>query len=126
MTDEDLHQEVNRLRAEVDTLTRAVAQLIQSWRGQQQQPHLADPVFHWDQALLNEEPGFLRGADATFADWPGRPRPDLAPEFSYIPPRATEDVLPRGGRNPRIGCERYDSGTWVHGAPHDCPTWARR
>ncbi|HZP54354.1 hypothetical protein [Actinocrinis sp.] len=46
-------------------------------------------------------------------------------------PRATlpsdeEDRLPSHGRNTRIGCQQYDSGTWVHGRPHDCPRWARR
>jgi hypothetical protein len=63
---------------------------------------------------------------AAFADWPTTPAAGLVPEFAHIPPRPPEDVLPRGGRNPRIFCERHDSGTWIHGDPHNCPTWARR
>lgn len=111
---EQLRAEVARLRHEVDTLTRAVAHLIQQRTGYQ--------------AMLDTEHGFLLGdTSGSYADWPGRPRPDLVPEYSYTPPpRQPQDVLPRGGRNPRIGCEHHQSGTWIHGAPHDCPTWARR
>lgn len=117
MTDQELHDEVQRLRRDVDTLVRAVAQLIQ----------FGGPPPSY-QAMLNTEHAFLPGIVGSFADWTGRPRPDLVPEPTHrpIPRRPTEDTLPRGGRNPRIFCERYDSGTWVHGHPHDCPTWARR
>lgn len=38
------------------------------------------------------------------------------------PPRKPERAPRR--RNPRIGCEQL-AGTWIHGSPHDCPTWAR-
>lgn len=121
MTDEDLRREVDRLRAELDNLTRAVAKLVV-----QQNPHLADPMFHYYQAFIDGEHAFAADSGGSFSDWPGRPRPDLVPELMHTPPRQAEDVLPRGGRNPRIGCEQHDSGTWIHGAPHDCPTWARR
>ena len=114
MTDEDLLAEINQLRREVDTLMQAVARLIQDQTGHK--------------TMLDTERAFLYGSDsgARYADWPGRPRPDLVPELTHVPPRPVEDTLPRGGRNPRIFCERYDSGTWIHGRPHDCPTWARR
>jgi len=36
------------------------------------------------------------------------------------------DRLPSHGRNTRIGCQQYDSATWIHGRPHNCPQWARR
>lgn len=36
-----------------------------------------------------------------------------------------QDRLSSHGRNARIGCRRFDSGTWWHGRPHDCPRWAR-
>lgn len=51
---------------------------------------------------------------------------DACAQPRLTPPREPLDALPRGGRNPRIGCERYDSGTWIHGWPHDCPRSARR
>jgi hypothetical protein len=46
-----------------------------------------------------------------------------APEHAGRAPEPG-DRLPRR-RNPRIGCEVYDSGTWIHGNPHDCPKSAR-
>lgn len=56
----------------------------------------------------------------------GAPGADHAPILRPTgPPRDPDDLLPRRGRNPRIGCEQLD-GTWIHGRPHDCPRWARR
>lgn len=48
----------------------------------------------------------------------------------FPPPRVAlpvgeEDRLPSRGRNTRIGCERYDSGTIIHGRPHTCAKWER-
>lgn len=107
-SNEQLRAEVDRLRHGVNMLTQAVAHLIEQRRGP------------------DTEHAFLTGTVASFADWPGRPRPDLVPELTRIPPLPAEDVLPRGGRNPRIFCEQHESGTWIHGDPHNCPTWARR
>lgn len=112
MTEEELLAEVAKLRGEVAGLRSAVA-------------HLAEHV------LGNQFDGLLKmfagDASGSFSDWPGRPRPDLVPEYSYTPPpRPPEDSLPRGGRNPRIFCEQHESGTWIHGRPHNCPPWARR
>lgn len=55
----------------------------------------------------------------------GTPTPEAAPVRRSGPPRDGPDLLPKTGRNVRIGCERYESGTWIHGRPHDCPRWAR-
>lgn len=108
MSDEDLHAEVERLRAQVGRLTSAVAQLAQHLLGDQINGVLA--------MFANAQPPF----------WQATPQHELVtPQLPAIPLRPVEDVLPRGGRNPHIGCQQYDSGTWVHGRPHDCPTWAR-
>lgn len=116
MSDQELRDEVVRLRHDVDMLTQAVARLIQD----------DGPPPDYQAYLAAERAGHERTLGG-FADWPGRPRPDLVPEFAHNPPqRPAEDRLPRGGRNPRIFCERHDSGTWIHGDPHNCPTWARR
>jgi len=44
----------------------------------------------------------------------------------YVP---SLDVATRttygGDRNPRIGCQQFESGTIIHGRPHSCPKWAR-
>lgn len=113
MTDDELAAEVRLLRHEVNTLTSALAQLAQHVLGRQ-----------YDDLTRMF---FVNGG---FSDWPGGPQPGVVPEpftdAPRVPPRPVEDVLPRGGRNLRIGCEQYDSGTWIHGWPHDCPRWARR
>lgn len=49
----------------------------------------------------------------------------VCPAVESKPRADPADRLPRR-RNPRIGCERYESGTWIHGDPHDCPKGARR
>lgn len=40
-------------------------------------------------------------------------------------PHYAASARPAPGCNTRIGCQRHDSGTWVHGDPHDCPRWVR-
>ena len=40
-------------------------------------------------------------------------------------PRYTAPTTRPHGRNTRTGCQRYESGTWVHGDPHDCPPYVR-
>lgn len=113
MSDDQLAADVQRLRHEVDTLTSAVARLAQ---------HLLGRSYDELARMF-----FVNGGSS---DWPGPPRPDLVPEVftnaARVPLLPVDDVLPRGGRNPRIGCEQYDSGTWIHGLPHDCPRWVRR
>lgn len=109
MTDEELRDELSQLRREVESLTRTLAKL-------------AEHVFGGQITGLMS----MYSTDLSYQDWPGRPRPDLVSDRPYAPLRPAEDTLPRGGRNPRIFCEQHESGTWIHGRPHNCPTWARR
>ncbi len=110
MTEEELLAEVEKLRREVAGLRSAVANLAEHVLGGQITGLLT--MF-----ATGEEP----------AQYPGLLQ-DVLPSARTpsVPPRAPEDTLPRSGRNPRIFCEQYDSGTWIHGRPHNCPAWARR
>ena len=110
MTEEELLAEIEKLRREIGELRSTIARVAEHGFGGQ------------ISGLLS-----MLGAEGSYSDWPGRQRPDLVPEYSYTPPaRPPEDSLPRGGRNPRIFCEQHESGTWIHGRPHNCPPWARR
>lgn len=40
-------------------------------------------------------------------------------------PHYTAPTTRPHGRNTRIGCQRYESGTIVHGDPHTCAKWER-
>lgn len=125
MTEEELLAEVNRLRGEVAGLRSAVAHLAEHLLGGQI-TDLLTMFATGDEPASHPEMPSAFATDGSFSDWPGRPRPDLVPQLPYTPPRPPEDSLPRSGRNPRIFCEQYESGTWIHGRPHNCPTWARR
>jgi hypothetical protein len=67
------------------------------------------PAGHWSTVSSGEivipDPGYV-----------GRLQRAAVPEL---------DRLPRGGRSVFIGCQRHESGTWVHGRPHNCPLHAR-
>lgn len=122
MTDNDLHAEVERLRHQVAGLTETVAALTMLVTGQRPNVFPYDEMNAYLNDLSSEEHAFLHGLP------PGPDRADLegGAARGLTPPRSPADVLPRSGRNPRIGCDQYESGTWIHGRPHDCPRWARR
>jgi len=111
-TDDKLRAEVDRLRSEVETLSRTIAKLAEHMFGGQISGLLSMLGY---QTQVDVDRALPYGA-------PGDPPVDSQPR---VPLRAVEDVLPRSGRNPRIFCEQYDSGTWIHGRPHDCPPWTR-
>jgi hypothetical protein len=67
--------------------------------------------------------GLLETLRGTYSSGPW---PETIPPRPRGAERDERDRLPTRGRNVRIGCEQYDSGTWIHGRPHDCPAWARR
>lgn len=124
MTDNDLRDEVERLRHQVAGLAETVAALAMLVTGGPR-----PSVFPYDEmntylsALASEPHAFLQGPTAGTHP----PTREGAATHGLTPPRSPVDVLPRGGRNVRIGCEHYESsGTWIHGRPHDCPKWARR
>jgi hypothetical protein len=69
--------------------------------------------------------------DKMIADMRAADKPQVSPYRDHLRRKAAEaqreeeDRLPSHGRNTRIGCEQYDSGTWIHGRPHNCPRNAR-
>jgi len=122
MTDSDLRDEVERLRQQVAGLTETVAALTMLVAG-----GTRPSAFPYDESnfYLNSADPYDLLRDRMGAD-PAHLR-DGGAAHGLTPPRSPVDVLPRGGRNPRIGCEHFESsGTWIHGRPHDCPRWARR
>lgn len=111
MTEEELLAEVERLRGEVACLRSAVAQIAQHVLGGQIDGLLS--MFGQAQDASARYTAVLDNLASSSRE-------------PFVPLRPSEDTLPRGGRNPRIFCEQYESGTWIHGRPHNCPPWARR